>query len=411
MGAITKYYTDMTLQLDSQVVHAGRSDFSELGVHAPPIDLSSTYPIHDLSSATRALDGFVEGKQDPKNPIYARLYNPTVGRFEEAMSALELTESAVAFSSGMAALTACLLAARPVGQHVVAIRPLYGGSDHLISSDLLGMEVTWTDQDHVYEAIRKDTSLVILETPGNPTLSLIDIPYVVEQAGRVPVLVDSTFATPINQQPAEMGATMVLHSGTKYLGGHGDVVAGVVATSETWARKLRQVRVATGAILHPLAAFLLHRGLATLSVRIEKAQSTARILAQKIKEHPLVDRVYFPGFRECDPRELVGSQMRGPGCMIALELKGGHNVAASVMQHVKLMTPAVSLGSTDTLIQHPAGLTHRVMDPETRESTGISESMLRISVGLENPDDLWADLEHAFETSSHTSAWQAEPVH
>lgn len=383
----------------TNAVHAGRADLSELGVHALPLDLSTTNPLPSLASANKSLDAMAHGGLPQGSSVYARLHNPTVARFEQALAGLEGSDESVAFSSGMAAMTACLLAAREHGDHVVAIRPLYGGTDHLLCSGLLGMEVSWSTPEGVADAIRPDTALVILETPANPTLELVDIEMVVRQARDAPVLVDSTFATPVLQRPIEHGARMVLHSATKFLGGHGDVIAGVVATDNDWAAALRRVRVVTGGILHPLAAYLLHRGLQTLPVRVETAQSGAIEMARRLQEHPTVERVFFPGLPECDPLGVIGRQMDGPGAILAFEMVGGREAAARVLETVELMTCAVSLGSTDTLIQHPAGLTHHVVDPEARVCCGISESLLRISVGLEAVDDLWADLSGALSAA------------
>lgn len=377
-------------------VHAGREDFRNLGVHAPPLDFSTTYPIHDLEGATASLDAFIQGSQIPEEPIYARLYNPTVARFEAAMAQLEGAAASVAFGSGMAALTACLLAVRTNGTHVVAVRPLYGSSDHLLGSDLLGMRVTFTTPDAVQSALRPDTSLVVIETPANPTVSLVDVADVVAQAKGVPVLVDATFATPILLKPMDFGATFVLHSATKFIGGHGDVMAGVLSTTEAWAGKLRQVRIMTGGLLHPMAAYLLHRGLPTLPIRVLKAQENAKILAERLKTHETVKKVYYPGNAGGDPNGLIGKQMMGPGSIISFEV-GDYKAAAQVLRLVKHITPAVSLGSTDTLIQHPAGLTHRVVSEEGKKAGHISEGLLRISVGLEHPDDLWTDLKQALD--------------
>lgn len=378
--------------LATRAVHAGRQDLAGLGVHALPIDLSSTYPFTDLDGATASLDALVAGDKSAPNPVYARLHNPTVARFEDGLAELEGTDAAVAFASGMAALTAVVLAARADGGHIVATRPIYGTTDHLLTCELLGMEVTWTTPDGVADALRPDTALVITETPANPTLALVDVEYVVAQAGDVPVLVDSTFATPVLQRPAAWGAALVMHSATKFLGGHGDVVAGVVACGEGWARRLRQVRVATGALLHPLAGYLLHRGLQTLPLRVERAQATAATLAARLLDHDAVDAVHYPGLAACDPTRLVGRQMDGPGTMLAFEVAGGYEAARAVCEGVSLLTPAVSLGSVDTLIQHPAGLTHRVLSDDTRAEGGIAPGLLRLSVGLEGADDLWADL-------------------
>jgi len=389
--------------LATRAVHAGREDFAELGVHTPPIDLSSTYPVHDLAQGTASLEALAMGAREAPNSIYARLHNPTVARWEGAIAALEGGEEGIAFASGMAATTAVLLAARERGGHVVAVRPLYGGTDHLLTSGLAGLEVTFAEADAVEKAVRPDTALVIIETPANPTLVLVDIADVVRQAGDVPVLVDSTFATPVLQRPLELGATLVLHSATKFLGGHGDVVAGVVVTNDEWARRIRHVRVATGGILHPLAAYLLHRGLPTLPLRVERAQATAMELARRLDEASEVVSLHYPGLPGGDPNGLIGRQMTGPGSLISFELEGGLSAAAACMQAMQLATPAVSLGSVDTLIQHPAGLTHHVVDPKIRRASGIGDAMLRLSVGLEDVDDLWADLRLGLDAAADAS--------
>ena len=382
----------MAAHLSTRGVHSGRDDLSTLGVHTLPLDLSTTYPLPDLHAGRDDLARMAHGGHPEKSPVYARLYNPTVGRFERAMANLESAEEAVAFGTGMAALTACLFAAQQRGGHVIAVRPLYGGSDHLLNSDLFKLDVSWATPETLSETIRPDTALIILETPANPTLRLTDIDEVIRASKGIPVLVDSTFATPVLQRPIEHGATLVLHSATKFLGGHGDAMGGVIATNSDWATSLRQVRVATGALLHPMGAYMLHRGLQTLAMRVERAQSTARDIALRLMEHPAVERVFFPGIRSCDPKGLVGTQMSGPGSMLAFTLRGGFDAAADVMAAVKLFTPAVSLGSSDSLIQHPAGLTHLVVDEQVRDEMGISASMLRLSIGLEDAGDLWKDL-------------------
>ena len=381
---------------DTLAVHAGREDFRALGVHAAPLDLSTTYPIPELAEGTANIDAMLRGERPESNNIYARLANPTVDRFERAFAQLEQADDAVSFGSGMAAVTAALLAATMTGKrHIVAVRPLYGGTDHLLASGLLHLDVSWATASTVRDHVRADTALVVIETPANPTIELLDIADIAQQAGRVPVLVDSTFATPVLQQPLAHGAVMSLHSATKFIGGHGDVMAGVIACTEAWARQLRVVRILTGAVLHPLAAYLLHRGLQTLPVRVRAMQASAVTLADRLATHPSISRVYFPSLPGNDPRQLIGRQMRGPGTMIAFEMAGGFDAAAEVMRAVKVITPAVSLGSADSLIQHPAGLTHRVVNAEGQAEGGVTPGMLRLSVGLEDPAALWADLSAA----------------
>ncbi len=382
--------------IDTTLVHGGRDDLTGLGVHAPPVDRSTTYPLASLTGGTADLEHLADGGAAPhSSPVYARLHNPTVARWERGIAELEHTDAAVAFGSGMAAVTATLLAAGAVGRHVVAIRPVYGGTDHLLASGLLGTTTTWARSDRVTEALRDDTALVIVESPANPTLALVDLAAVVAQAGDVPVLVDNTFATPVLQRPLDHGATWALHSATKALGGHGDVIAGVVACSEQRARQLRQVRVATGALLDPQAAYLLHRSLPTLGLRVRAAQANAMELAKRLEGRVGVIEVRYPGLPGCDPDGLVDRQMDGPGSLLAIEVAGGHAAAAAVMEHVELFTPAVSLGSTDSLIEHPAGLTHRVVDEQALTETGIRPGVLRLSIGIEDVDDLWDDLDRA----------------
>ncbi|MBQ0924542.1 trans-sulfuration enzyme family protein [Saccharopolyspora endophytica] len=375
----------------TRAVHAGRDDLTDQGLHAVPLDLSTTYPSRDSRDEAERLDVMTTGAQVTGPPIYARLGNPTVARFEGAIAELEGCESGVAFASGMAALSACLLATVAAGRpHVVAVRPLYGTSDHLIASGLLGNQLTWADPADVGAAVRPETGLVIVESPANPTLAEIDIRAVVDAAGGVPVLVDNTFATPALQRPTDFGAAAVLHSATKFLGGHGDAMGGVVTCAEEFAQRLRQVRIATGGVLHPSAAYLLQRGLATLPVRMERSSATAAVLAERLLAHPKVSAVHYP-----DPSKL--GQLATGGAMLSFEAETPPH---EVVSAVRLITPAVSLGSTDTLLQHPASLSHHIVAPEDRAAGGIPDTLLRLSVGLESPEDLWRDLDRALNQTT-----------
>lgn len=412
------------MRSDTIAVRSGRhAPAPEEGVeqgmpHVPGIDLSTTYGFHTSSAVAGSMDALMEGDFGAPNPVYARLHNPTVAGFESALASLEGAEGAVAFATGMAAISAVVLAAAAPREgarypHVVAVRPVYGGTDHLLTSGLLGTEVTWVGADDVGPAVRDDTGLVLLETPANPTLAMTDVRAVVEQVrgrerelGRpVAVAVDSTFATPVLQNPISLGADMAVHSATKFLGGHGDAMGGVVATSDTWARLLRQVRMVTGGILHPLAGYLLHRGLQTLPVRVRAQQESARVLAERLRQHPAVFSVLFPGLSG-DPleRRLLATQQRGPGSVLSFRVAGGADVARRVVESLGLITPAVSLGSVDTLIQAPALLTHRVVDAEDRQSSGVPDDLLRLSVGLESVEDLWEDLDRALSAARRTAA-------
>lgn len=381
------------LGFDSRAVHLGRTDLTAMGVHVPPIDLSTTYPLPTVDEGGQAYEDMAGGSAcgEGQTPVYQRLWSPGVARFEEALAGLEGAEAGVAFASGMAALTATLLATVSAGRpHVVAVRPLYGGSDHLLASGLLGTRVTWTTAGGVAGAIEADTGLVIVETPANPTLDLVDLRALCDAAGDVPVLVDNTFATPVLQRPLEHGASIVLHSVTKFLAGHGDVLGGVLACSDDDARRVRPIRAITGAIMHPLSGYLAHRGLQTLPVRVRAQQDTAQVVARWLAEHTDVRRVHYPGVEGGDPDGLVGTQMSGPGAVLSLDL-GTFDRACRVAEGVRMIVHAVSLGGVDTLIQHPAAVTHRPVAGEAKPGEGI----LRLSVGLESPEDIIADLAKA----------------
>ncbi len=376
--------------LETLAVHAGMDGLTEAGTHVPAIDLSTTNPLRSVESGGESYENLATGgtPESGDSAVYQRLWQPGVARFEAALAALEQAEGTVAFATGMAALTATLIATVTAGKpHVVALRPLYGGTDHVLASGLLGTTVTWTDLAGVAAAIRSGTGLVILETPANPTLELTDIRAVVDAAGEVPVLVDNTFATPVLQRPLESGATLVLHSATKFLGGHGDAMGGTVSGSEQWMVRLRQVRALTGGLLAPFNAYLLHRGLRTLPVRVRAQQTTAQEVAHRLAGNPALVRVLYPGLPEQDPQGLIGRQCSGAGSLLALDL-GSYAAALRFTESLRLITHAVSLGGVDSLVQHPASLTHRPVAAEARPAAGI----VRLSIGLEHVDDLMDDI-------------------
>jgi len=386
-------------QFETRAVHGGMTGVRASGSHVPVIDFSTTNPLGSVEMGGLSYEELATGHDlgEGRSAVYQRLWQPGVARFEESLAGLEGTEGAVAFASGMAALAATLIATASAGKpHVVAVRPLYGGTDHVLDGGLLGTRVTWTDAAGIAAAIEPDTGLVIVETPANPTLELLDLRQVADAAGDVPVLVDNTFATPVLQRPAEFGATLVLHSATKYLGGHGDVMGGVVAADRDWVERLRRVRALTGGLLHPMAAYLLHRGLRTLPVRVRAQQDTAIVLAERLVAHPAVARVHYPGLPGQDPAGLVGTQLAGPGSIIALELAGGYDAAARFTESCELVTHAVSLGGVDSLVQHPASLTHRPVAGEAKPGAAV----VRLSIGLEHVDDLTADLMAALDAAA-----------
>ena len=348
--------------------------------HVEPIDLSTTYRTPHLDEAGRSMERLAAGEASADNPIYARLLNPNVRAFEEQMAFVERGEDAVAFASGMAAISALLLAARRRGGHIVAVPPLYGGTHHLLTSGLLGTTVSWAEPEDVGATVGPDTALVLVESPANPTLAVVDIARLARVARPAALAVDSTFATPVLQQPILHGATLVIHSATKFLGGHGDAMGGVVVSSDRlWAKEMR--------------------GLQTLPLRVRAQQETARQLVRRLARHPEVMEVLYPGRGDADSRAIVARQMSGPGSLFGLRLTGGATRADAFIGVLRLATPAVSLGSVDTLVQRPAALTHRAMDGEARARARIPDELIRVSVGAEDVEDLWEDFERALALS------------
>lgn len=373
--------------------------------HVRPIDLSTTYRTPEPEAATTSIADFAAGAASAANPIYSRLYNPNCRDFELRMTDLEGGADSVSFASGMAAVTALLLDASTRGGHVVAVPPLYGGTFKLLESGLLGTRVTWASPETVRDAIRPDTQLVLVETPSNPLLTVTDIERLVEDAGGVPVAVDSTFATPVLQNPLRHGASFALHSATKFIGGHGDAMGGVITTStDDAAARLRQIRIATGAVLHPTAAHTFARGLQSLGLRVRAQQDNARRLVEQLRAHPDVINVRYPGADGSD-LATVEKQMAGTGSVLSFELaSGGPERADDFLSALRIAVPAVSLGSIDTLVQRPAALTHRIMGEAARDAVGIPASLIRMSVGAEDVRDLWDDIAQAIEVSGASAS-------
>ena len=385
------------MRLETLCVHAGTEPDPATGAIAPPIHLSTTFERDEDGEFRR---GFK----------YARDLNPTRQALERAMAVVEGGAASLAFGSGQAATSAVFQALRP-GDHVILPDSVYYGTPKLVQElfapwGLAHTTVALDDLAAVRAAVRDNTRVIWVETPSNPLLTITDIAGVaaIARSAGARVVVDNTWATPVGQRPLELGADIAMHASTKYLGGHGDVLAGVVATSHAWAAELRKVRILTGAVLHPMAAYMLHRGLPTLTFRVLEAQARAVELAKRLRRHPAIERVHFPDGEGDDPRGLVGTQMSGPGSVIAFEVRGGFQAARLVMERVKLITPAVSLGSTDTLIEQPAALTHRVCSASERAEGGIGEGLLRLAVGLEHVEDLWADLDRALDVGSEVRA-------
>lgn len=380
-------------ELDTLAIHAGQSPDPITGAVMPPIVLSSTFA--------------QEGPGNHKGFEYARTGNPTRNTLEHCLAALEGAEHGVAFASGCAAMTTLLHTLTP-GDHVVACDDVYGGTFRILDKVMkpMGIETTWvdlTDMSRLNAALRPSTKLVWLETPTNPMLKLLDIKAAAEITKKhgAKLVVDNTFATPMLQRPIALGADVVLHSTTKYLNGHSDVVGGIIMLNDAaLAQRLRFLQNAMGAIPSPFDCFLVLRGVKTLPVRMERHVKSASSLAQFLSEHSQVERVYYPGLPSHPQHALCKSQMKGPGGMISFVVRGGMPAARALLESVKLFVCAESLGGVESLIEHPALMTHGSVPAETRAQLGITDGLIRISVGLEAESDLRADLSRALEAAA-----------
>nr|AMB19000.1 methionine gamma-lyase [Clostridium novyi] len=385
----------------TKTVHGGHIKDTQFGSLATPIFQTSTF-IFD--SAEQGGNRFA-GKED--GYIYSRISNPTVAEIERKIALLEGGEAAIGTASGMGAISSALWTALKAGDHVVASDTLYGCTFALLNHGLtkMGVEVTFVDPTNLEEvknAMKENTRVVYLETPANPTLKVTDIEGIAKIAHEVKdclVFVDNTFNTPYIQRPLELGADVVVHSATKYINGHGDVVAGFVIGNADFIGAVRGqgLKDMTGAVMSPLSAFLIIRGMKTLEIRMERHCANAMKVAQFLEAHPAVEKVYYPGLESFEYHDLAKKQMDLPGAMISFEIKGGVEEGRTIMNNVKLASLAVSLGDTETLIQHPASMTHSPYTKEERAEAGISDSLVRLSVGLETVDDIIADLKQALD--------------
>jgi cystathionine gamma-synthase/cystathionine gamma-lyase len=372
-------------RLDTLAIHAGQSPDPSSGAVMPPIVLASTF-----------------AQQSPgqhRGYEYSRSGNPTRKALEECMAELEGARHGFAFASGLAATTTLLHTLAP-GDHVLCGDDLYGGTFRLFDKVMapMGIAASYVDMRdpaRVREALRPQTRLVWMETPTNPLLKIFDIAAVAEIAekARVPLCVDNTFATPMLQQPLDLGATLVMHSTTKYLNGHSDVVGGAVVTSDAaLAERLTFLQNAMGAVPSPFDCYLVLRGLKTLGVRMRAHAASASLLAERLCKHPKVKRVMYPGLPEHPGHDLAARQMRAPGGMISIEV-GTLTEARRLLERLEIFTCAESLGGVESLAEHPAIMTHASIPAEVRASLGIGDGLVRLSVGLEDVEDLWADLE------------------
>ncbi len=380
-------------------IHAGRDRQDPYRALATPLYQTSTFAFASAQQGAARFAGEESG------PIYTRLGNPTTDELERRVAALEGAEAAVATASGMAAVSAALFSCLQAGDHLVASKALYGCSFALMEHQLpkFGIEVTFVDMTQpaqVSEAIKGNTRALFLESPINPNLDVIDletIGAIVRDHGLVGI-VDNTFATPVLQQPMEYGFHLVMHSATKYLNGHGDVIAGIVCGS---AERIQEMRMNVikdiGGVLSPFDAWLILRGLKTLPLRMRQHCDTAQQVAEFLAGHPKVAQVYYPGLKSHPGHRFMGTQMQGAGGVIAFELKADLTLSAEFINRLKLFTLAVSLGDAESLVQHPASMTHSPYEPEVRRAAGITDSLIRISVGLEGVADLQADLAQSLD--------------
>jgi methionine-gamma-lyase len=386
------------LGFDSLAVHAGKFH-DEMGSAVSPIYQTSTFQFENADHGAKCFQGTDKGY------IYTRIGNPTIGELEDAVARLEGGYGGIATSSGMAAVNIVYLAYLAAGKHLVAHNSLYGPSRAIMESlyPRFGVQSTFvdaTDPENVRAAIRPETSLLFLETPANPTIGITDIRAVADIAHEhnIPLCVDNTFCSPYLQKPIQLGADIVMHSMTKFINGHADIVAGmVVAASQEHYQKLRHVMVNIGCNMDPHQAWLTRRGLKTLGIRIERAQENAMKVAVYLEKHPKVEWVLYPGLASHPQYDLGKKQMSGPGTMISFGLKGGLKEGKVLMDHMKLALLAVSLGGIETLIQHPASMTHSKLSKEAKQAAGISDELVRLSVGIENVEDIITDLGQALE--------------
>ncbi len=389
------------LGASTRSVHAGESPDPLTGSLTPPLYQSSVYAFRDAAQGADLFAGRGEGY------IYTRLGNPTLKTLERKLALLEGADDAVVTSSGMAAIATATAALARAGDHVVSAEVIYGATYTLFHDvwSRFGLETSFvnsTDPDEYRKAIRKNTRIIFIETPSNPTMEVIDIAALAEIAREsgACLMVDNTFATPINQNPLALGAHLVAHSASKYLGGHADVIAGAVAGSATLIKEVRQNLKVLGTVLGPFEGWLILRGLKTLALRVARHNENGLAVARFLEGRPEVSRVFYPGLKSHPGHETAARQMRGFGGMLSFELKGGHDSGIRLVNSVRLCTLAVSLGDVCSLIEHPASMTHAGVPLEERLRGGISDGLVRLSVGIEDAPDIIADLGQALDRAS-----------
>lgn len=387
-----------SLGFSTKAIHGGGYNSREnYGSLNPPIHQTSTFVFKDVEEGRARFAGEEEGY------IYTRLGNPTVKILEDRLAELEGAEAGLAFASGMGATSAVILGLLKSGDHIIATDALYGGTYSFLGQikERYGIDYTlveMTDAENIRKYIKSNTKMIYLETPINPTMKLVDlekVSLIAKEIGALTV-VDNTFMSPYLQQPIKYGIDIVLHSATKYIGGHGDVIAGLLVGSNELMHEIRMNSLKNiGAVMSPFDAWLLLRGLKTLPVRLDRHTENAMKIAEFLEKHPKVEKVYYPGLPSFPQFELAKKQMKAPGGLISFEVKGGLQAGIDMLNNVQICQLAVSLGDIDTLIQHPASMTHSPIPAEERLKMGITDGLIRLSVGLEDVNDLINDLDQA----------------
>jgi methionine-gamma-lyase len=390
--------TGTPTDFETKCVHSG-IDENEFGAVVPPIYQTSTFKFESAQHGASLFAG------ERRGYIYTRMANPTVEALENAIAGLEGGYKALGCGSGMAAIHTVFASLTSAGDHILCSAAVYGPTTTLLNTVMnkFGVESTFVDTSNieaVKKAVRPNTKVLYIETPGNPTLAITDIHAMAEIAhnNNAVLVVDNTFMSPALQKPFEFGADVVLHSLTKFLNGHADVVGGIVIVKDDQAYKsFRKVLNQIGGVIDPFNSFLVHRGIKTLALRMKKHCENAVIVAEYLEKHSQIKSVSYPGLKSHPQFEIGQKQHKGPGGMITFELEGGFEAGQVLMNSVKLCQLAVSLGGVESLIQHPASMTHYSMGKEARLAGGITEGLVRLSVGIENVNDIIADLEKGLE--------------
>jgi len=384
------------LGFNSLLIHGGMG-VDPMGSATVPIYQTSTFAFETVEEGARCFSG------ESKGYMYTRIGNPTISALERQIALLEKGFGAVAVSSGMAAVSTIYMSFLKTGDHIVSTDAVYGPSRGIMETYFkkFGVESTYINTanlDAIRQSIKPNTKMLFIETPTNPTMEISDLKACCEigHQHNLIVVVDNTFSSPYLQRPIEFGADVVFHSMTKFINGHADIVAGIIITkNEELYKIVRPTMVGMGCNMDPHQAYMVLRGVKTLSIRMDRAQENAMKVAEYLEKHPKVEWIKFPGLKSHPQYELAKKQMAGPGAMISFGLKGGLDAGKILMNNVKLAMLAVSLGGIETLIQHPASMTHSKMSKENREKAGITDGLVRFSVGIEDLKDIIADLDQA----------------